>query len=101
MSSARYWHGGRLLVSWIVGAAGLALFRWTLEAGTYRGAVESREVTHLSGIWPSAFAGTMTIVGATLVAASLVWATGSWFVGRRERAARRSAAAAGHRRVLM
>jgi len=101
MSTARYWRGSRLLLTWLALAAAFAAFRWSMVAGTYRAWIENQEVTTAGGVWSPAFASTMTLIGAGVLALALLGMTASWIAGKRDRQARKAAAKAGHRKVLM
>ncbi|MGY8779376.1 MAG: hypothetical protein ACKVIN_14825, partial [Longimicrobiales bacterium] len=78
MLSVRRWPAHRLIFLWIVTSVTLVSLRWTLNAGTYRGVIESREVTELVGLWPPVFASIVMPLGTVLAAVTLVWVTVTW-----------------------
>jgi hypothetical protein len=101
MSSARFWHGSRLIAGWIVGIGVFLLVRWVLARGVAREVFRDGRVERLSGIWSSSFVTLVTVVLGGAVAALLVGITVSWIVGRHERKAMRRYALPDQRRILM
>jgi hypothetical protein len=101
MSSARFWHGSRLIAGWIVAIGGFLLLRWVLARGVVRGVLQDGRVERLGGVWSAGFATFATYVGGGALAAALVWLTASWIAGRRDRAVLRHHPAPAHRRILM
>lgn len=101
MRVARFWHGGRLLLTWFVVSAGLGIFCWSLRWGVYEPAFEDLRVVHVSGYWSSEFAVAVSAFASIIVVAMLTGCTIEWHRGRKERKLSRIIATSRHRRLLM
>jgi hypothetical protein len=101
MSTVRYWPYTRLMATWLAALACVGLARYALVAGTYQGILVSREVTIETGLWPPAFASSMTVVLTVAAVVTLLGISAMWVAGRKDREAREQAETSEHRSVLM
>ena len=101
MPTARYWDGWRLALAWFAVSAAFLTVRWSLLAGVYEFSIENQRITLLGGLWTPSFAVAMTRMAAVITALSLLWATGTWIAGRRDRRVKLDVESEGHRKVLM
>ncbi len=101
MRAARYWHGGKLLLTWFVVSIGLVVFRWSMGWGVYQATFEDQRVVRTGGIWSAGFASGASLLATVIVAIALIWATTEWLLGRKDRTATEIADAAAQNRVLM
>ena len=101
MLSVRRWPAHRLISLWIVTPVVLVALRWTLNSGTYRGVIESREVPELVGFRPPVFAAIVMSLVAALATVTLAWATVTWVGGTTYRRERLAAKNSDHRKVLI
>jgi len=72
-----------------------------MVAGTYQATIVNRRVMTTGGLWSPAFASTMSLIGAGVLAVILAWAITTWIFGRHERHERRGSATVEHRKILM
>jgi len=101
MPTARYWDGWRLALAWLAVSVAFLTVRWSLLAGVYQFSIENQRITRLGGLWTPSFAVGMTRMAAVIMALSLLWATGTWIAGRRDRRVKLDVESEGHRKVLM
>jgi len=101
MSTARHWHGRRLLAVWFIVPVAVGLLRVALVVGTYQGTIADGRVTQVTGLWTPAFASAVTGMAAVVGVVILAVVTAMWVAGRKERARRRAYETQAHRKVLM
>jgi hypothetical protein len=101
MREARYWHGGTVVLAWLVVPSCLVLIRWLLVLGVYQVALQGQRVIRLSGVWSPTFASGLLVALVAVGGVSLLGLTYTWLSASKERAALDLGLIENHRRPLV